>query len=171
MDYQDILAALAQAAVRFVVVGGYAVVLHGVPRFTRDLDLLVDLDRDNLEKLLSALERLGLESRPPVPADQLLSERHRRRWIEEKGLRAFSFWHPEHPYLVVDVLLVCPVSFEDAFEESVEVSWQEQTARIAGIEHLIAMKRRAGRKQDVSDVEALEKVLELREEERRDHGG
>jgi hypothetical protein len=62
--YHDILRAFAKARVRFVIVGGVAVNLRGVPRFTADLDVCVALDAENLTAIERALRPLGLVPRP-----------------------------------------------------------------------------------------------------------
>lgn len=63
----EILTGLARERVRFLVVGGVAVVLQGHPRFTADLDLVLDLDPDNAVKALGVLAASGFRPRPPVP--------------------------------------------------------------------------------------------------------
>jgi hypothetical protein len=66
-DLERIFAALEASGARYLVVGGVAVVLHGHPRFTADLDLAIALDPANVEAVLAALERLGYGPRAPVP--------------------------------------------------------------------------------------------------------
>jgi hypothetical protein len=63
------------------VVGAVAMNLHDAPRMTADLDLVVDLERANLAKMLDLLERLGYRPRLPVPAYDLLDERKRQLWV------------------------------------------------------------------------------------------
>ncbi|MEL6339831.1 MAG: hypothetical protein AAFQ65_07975 [Myxococcota bacterium] len=95
--YEDVLRAFQASNVRYVVVGGTAVILHGVPRTTADLDVVVDLAADNVERLVSVLRDQGYRARAPVDPELLASDEARRSWFEEKGMRAFSFWHPERP--------------------------------------------------------------------------
>jgi hypothetical protein len=69
--YHDVLAALADAEVRFVIVGGVAVNLQGVPRFTSDLDVAVAIDDGSLATAARVLHGLGLRNRLPVREEEL----------------------------------------------------------------------------------------------------
>ncbi len=82
---------------RFRVVGGVAVVLHGHPRFTADLDLVLDLDVANVTRALDVLAAKGFRPRPPVPIADFADPEKRRSWIDEKGLMVFSRWRPAAP--------------------------------------------------------------------------
>ncbi len=66
---ETILAALNQENIRYLIVGGLAVVAHGYVRFTADLDLIVDLEEQNIRRALTCLGGLGYRPRAPVPLD------------------------------------------------------------------------------------------------------
>jgi uncharacterized protein (DUF1330 family) len=68
-EIERVLAALERAGVRYLVVGGVAVVLHGFLRTTADLDLVIQLDPANVRRALDALTDLGYQPRAPVPAE------------------------------------------------------------------------------------------------------
>jgi hypothetical protein len=85
-----VLAALEHAKVRYLVVGGVAVVLHGHLRVTADLDLVVDLDPANARAARTALAGLGYRARAPVPLEQFADASIGQSWIDEKGLTVFS---------------------------------------------------------------------------------
>jgi predicted nucleotidyltransferase len=153
----SVLAALDDSGVRFVVVGGVAVVLHGHTRSTVDLDLVVDLASDDAVLAIEALSDAGLEPRLPVDARDFADEAIRRSWIEERGLQVFTMLDPEG-LLLVDVFAESPIPFEDLLRESKAVDLDGHEIHIASIDHLIAMKRAAGRAQDVADIEALESL-------------
>src|SRR5438445_13824117 len=93
-DLQRIFDALAAANVRYIVVGGVAVVLHGYPRLTADLDLVVALQPDNVRAALSALAALGYRPPAPVMAEDLANKTVRRHWIGGKWLGVFTLWTP-----------------------------------------------------------------------------
>jgi len=61
--YEDVLRALDAASIRFVVVGGVAVILHGVPRSTADLDLVIDLEEGNVRRFIGVMAQLGFVPR------------------------------------------------------------------------------------------------------------
>src|SRR5579864_7886909 len=89
--YESILRALEKHEVRYAIVGGVAVNLHGIPRMTADLDLIVDLSKENLEKLLTAMKEVGYLPRLPVAPEELLSPEKREEWITQKNLMVFTF--------------------------------------------------------------------------------
>jgi predicted nucleotidyltransferase len=141
--------------VRYVVVGGLAVVLHGHPRMTQDVDIAVDWSKDNIERLVAAAEALELVPRAPVPLQALLDPAQREKWQREKHLIAFSLWNPAQPLLVLDVLLALPIPWEELQSARESFSLAGITVPVCSREHLLAMKRAAGRAQDISDIEEL----------------
>lgn len=161
MFYEEVLTKLADSNVRFLVVGAVAVNLHGVPRMTADLDLLVDLASPNLSTLIQAFEGLGYKPRLPVPVTALLDPEQRREWVEQRNLRAFTFVHSLRPLQEVDLLLESPVSFEEADRTKIVVTAGSLRVPVISLDHLIAMKRVSSRAQDAADVEALERVKHL----------
>lgn len=161
--YETVLRALNQASVRYLVVGGVAVNLHGVPRATADLDLLLALDESNLLAAVHALEALGFRPRAPVPALLLADPGHRRSWIQEKGMRAFSFHDPKLGYREVDILIDYVLDFDTAWGRRRTERAGDLEIHVASMEDLITLKRGTGRAQDESDIEALERLRKDRE--------
>ncbi len=159
MFYEDVLAALYDAGVRFVIVGGLAVILHGVPRTTSDLDLVPDLDEENLGRLVEVMTRLGFRPRAPVAAAELAVAERRREWSEDKNMLAFSFHRPGRPLDEVDVLFAGPLDFAALNEHAVEARAEGLTLRIARPADLITMKQGTGRAQDVADIDALTRLM------------
>ncbi len=166
-----ILGALTDSRVRYVVVGGVAVVLHGHLRFTADLDLVIALDRDNVLAALSALKRLGFQPRSPVPADQFADPEVRATWIREKGLTVFSLWGPDYPGTDVDLFAEEPIPFEDLSGRAQIADLSGRPTPIASIPDLIAMKRKAGRPTDLEDIAALEEIALSLEQDEEDREG
>jgi hypothetical protein len=154
-DLDRIFAALEQSGARYLVVGGVAVVLHGHPRFTADLDLVLALDAENLRRALRALEGLGYRPRAPVPLASFSDRAERERWIEEKGMTVFALWSPELPATEVDLFASEPLPFEAAHRRALRADLGALTVTVANVQDLIAMKRSAGRPQDLADIEAL----------------
>lgn len=154
--FEPVLAALTERSVRYLVAGGVAVVLHGHPRLTADLDLVVDLAEDQVRSAVDTLLELGLRPRLPVDPHDFADPTVRRRWIEERALTVFSFHDPHNPLREVDLFADPPVAFSQLWERSVAIDLSNTTVRVVSIDDLIAMKRQAGRAQDLADVEALE---------------
>ncbi len=157
--FEDALMLLRDGGVRFIVVGGTAVILHGVPRTTADLDLVVDLEPANLRLLVSAMTRLGYRPRAPVEPEELCDPERRREWIDDKGMLAFTFHLPGHPLADIDVLIDSPVSFAELASRAEQIDAGGLMLRIASVEDLIRMKLVAGRDQDLADVDALRRLL------------
>ena len=156
--FEPVLRALNEGGVRYLVVGGVAVVLHGHLRTTGDLDLVVELSPDNLVRALDALEESGFRPRPPVPLRSFADPEIRRSWIETKNLQVFSLWHPELPGFEVDLFVEEPFDFDEAWNRRVEVQLAGMTAMVVGLDDLLVLKRAAGRARDLEDVAVLEAI-------------
>lgn len=155
----DVFNELNRKKVRYLVAGGVAATIYGSPRFTKDLDLFVDLDEKNLRKLIKAFKALKFIPRAPVKPEDFISEQNRKKWKKEKGMLAFTFINPLKPYETVDILLVeDTISFSKAYPR--KQFYEKDKVRIPVIsrEDLILMKRKAGRDQDLYDIEILRTV-------------
>lgn len=159
--YHDVLAALTEAEVSFVVVGGVAVNLQGVPRFTADLDVAIALDDGSLARAARILHGLGLRNRLPVREEELARPEVVRGWIADRNLRAFTFVDPASPLREVDVVLDSPVPFDEMARTANKMAAGPLTVSVASIDVLIRMKTGTGRAQDADDVEALRRVREV----------
>lgn len=157
-EIASILKTLSDAGVRYVVVGGVAVVLHGHLRLTADLDLVVALERANVLAAIEALTAIGFRPRPPVDAKQFADPETRSQWVREKGMVVFSLWSPSYPGTDIDLFVDEPFPFE-AFRERARVTnLYGVSIPIAAISDLIAMKRSSGRPEDLADIAALERI-------------
>lgn len=149
---ERVLRALAQRNVDFAVAGGYAVALHGAVRGTVDVDLVVRITRENLVAAEQAMKDLGLVSRLPIDAGGLYE--FRREYLENRKLKAWSFCNSNNPTEVVDILITHDLA--DLGVKPLRIG--DQRAAIVALDDLIAMKRAAGRPQDLEDVKALERL-------------
>jgi hypothetical protein len=156
VEHLRVFQALEAAEVRYLVVGGLAVVLHGHPRFTADIDLVVALDAGNVARVVGVLRAEGFRPRVPVSLDAFAVEEERRRWIDEKGLVALSLWNPSQPLAEIDLFVDAPFDFDACFARSVTLAVAGQRVRVLAREDLVAMKRAAGRPKDLEDALALE---------------
>jgi hypothetical protein len=156
--FEPVFAALHGAGVRYVVVGGVAVVLHGHARLTADLDLVVDLSAAQAKRTIETLVGLGLEPRAPVDPLGFAEPSQRAAWIKEKNMEVFSMWSRKDPMLIVDLFVEEPIPFEDLWARSLVVPLGSISVRVAAIADLISMKLRAGRPQDLLDIEELRRI-------------
>src|SRR5659263_89418 len=161
MFYEEILRSMQKYGVRYLIMGGVAVNLHGVPRMTADLDITVDLTAENVDALLDALEEAGLKLSLPHDPHDLADPEERSRWQEEKHLDALTFQSAgsEAPYREVDIVLEQQLDFGEMYEERVELQADDIKISLISLPHLIELKQAIGRKQDLSDVESLKNCL------------
>jgi predicted nucleotidyltransferase len=163
--YLPLFQALNESGARYVVVGGVATVLHGYSRLTADVDLIVDLDPPAVANALQALEKLGLRPRLPVLAKDFADPIKREQWIQEKHMEVFSLFDPQNPLFSVDIFVRHPISFETLYAGSKSVDIGGATIRICSIDHLIELKRRAGRPQDLDDIAQLQRIQQWQTDE------
>ena len=112
--YEDIVGGLEERQVRYLIVGGVAVVLHGFVRATADLDVMIALDSKNVDTFLTLMKEKGYRPKVPVALEDFKSEVKRATWKKEKGMRVFSLFHPQRSQELIDVFVDEPISFEDA---------------------------------------------------------
>jgi predicted nucleotidyltransferase len=157
-EIEGVLEALNRAQVRYLVVGGVAVVLHGYLRTTADLDLIVQLERENVLRAVRALGDIQYRPRAPVSAEAFAEREMREQWIREKGLAVFSLWSPAHPTLEIDLFVTEPFEFEAVYARALRVPLKRTEVTVIGLEDLIALKRQVGRPRDEEDIAALESL-------------
>jgi hypothetical protein len=156
--FLPIFRALDEARVRYVVVGGLAVLLHGHLRFTADVDLAVDLAPDAAARAVAALGSIGLRPRAAVDPAGFADPGIRAAWRAEKGMVVFSMCDPDNPTREVDLFTESPLDFERLWQDAKRVVLGGIPVPVASIEHLCAMKRASGRPKDLDDVRALERI-------------
>jgi len=153
MNYVErVCKALGEAGVRYALVGGYAVALHGAPRGTIDIDIALRWTLDDLTRTERALNGIGLVSSLPVNARDI--HQYRDEYIQERKLVAWNFHNPSDPLEQVDIIIAYDLSGKNT--TTVELSMT--TVHILSIDDLISMKRQSGRAQDLEDAAALEKL-------------
>jgi hypothetical protein len=163
--FEPIFRALNESGARYVVVGGVAGVLHGHARLTADIDVIVDVAPAPARAAINALARLGFRPRAPVPIEAFVDPEVRATWIRDKAMIVFSLWDPTNPMREIDLFLEPPLPFDELWGRSLEVTLDDSTVRVVSLDDLIALKRLAGRPQDLQDIEALEQIRDR--EERR----
>jgi len=145
-DFRDVLIALADAGAAFAVVGGHAVAFYGHPRATKDLDVLVQADAQNAERVYRALIAFGA----PVQAfDITVADFAGYNGVLQIGV----------PPLRIDLLTsISGISTTNALENCETFELEGRIIRVIGLNALLANKRAAGRVQDLADVAILERL-------------
>ncbi len=137
----DVFKSFQRHEVKYVVIGGVASVLHGVPRATFDLDILIEASTQNAERLLAALTDAGFGTAALTDAQDVVA--HEITVFNDRVRIDVQTWTPG-------------LSFSDAWQRRKIVTYQGQDFFIVAREDLIASKRAAGRAVDLDDVRLLE---------------
>lgn len=158
MYYEEVFSRLNESGVRYMVIGGMAIVLHGVVRLTADLDIMIDMRKENVLRLVSAMENLGYKPRVPVDAKEFADAKKRGAWIKEKNMKVFSFFDPKTPLHLVDVLVKEPLDFEEAYQRRVTVEAAGILIPVVSIKDLIKLKQIPKREKDIDDLKSLKNL-------------
>lgn len=138
---RDVFASFQRREVKYVVIGGIAAVLYGVPRATFNLDILIETTPDNAQRLVDALLEAGLGTASLVSATELLTN---EITIFKDRVR-------------IDVQTSTPgLRFGSAWRSRETMEYQGQPFQVVSRDDLIASKRAAGREIDLQDVRLLE---------------
>ena len=149
---EKVCAALAQAKLRFAIVGGHAVALHGAVRGTVDIDVAIPWNRKSLEGAERALIDIGLVSRIPVSANEIFE--FRDEYIKNRNLVAWNFYNPNDLSEQVDII----IAYDLKGKRIKQIQLANALVPVLGLKDLIEMKKQSGRPQDIEDVRALEKL-------------
>ena len=144
--------ALAQQNVRYAVVGGYAVALHGAVRGTMDIDIAINWDLSTLRKTEKVLKEMGLVSRLPICANDVFQ--FRDEYITNRNLVAWNFYNPEDASQLIDIIIT--YDLKDKGRQRLHTA--AGPIHVLQLNELIRMKRKSGRPQDIEDADALEKL-------------
>jgi hypothetical protein len=138
---RDVFASFQRHEVKYLVIGGIATVLYGIPRATFDLDILIEPTPDNAQHLLAALLEARLGTAALITTEELLAQ---EITIFKDRVR-------------IDVQTSTPgLQFAQAWQRRETMEYQGQTFYVVSREDLIASKRAAGRPRDLEDVRLLE---------------
>ncbi|MBN2115712.1 MAG: hypothetical protein JW730_04035 [Anaerolineales bacterium] len=141
-DFKEFIKSLNDNHVRYLVVGGYAVALHGYPRYTKDMDVWVEMTRENAARIVKALDQFGFGS---------------------LNLKETDFTEPDqiiqlgYPPRRIDILTTLPgVEFSECYPLHTTVDMEGVPVNFIDLEHLKKNKKATGRHQDLADLENLE---------------
>jgi hypothetical protein len=148
-DYKDLLSAFQSHGVKYLVVGGLAVIYHSQPRFTKDMDLFIKKDPENAKATYAALAQFGVPLQDVHPEDFTDPNVFFRFGREPRGF---------------DTLVSIPgVDFDAAWERRIETVIDTATglkANFISADDLIASKLASGRPRDLADVDDIRKAAE-----------
>lgn len=140
-DFKEFIQSLNNNSVQYLIVGGYAVALHGYPRYTKDIDIWIALDQKNADNMVHAIDEFGFGS---------------------LGLKTDDFLEPGvfiqlgYPPKRIDIITTLQgIQFAECYQSRVEVEIEGVKVDFIDLENLKKNKRAVGRKQDLADLEKL----------------
>jgi predicted nucleotidyltransferase len=142
-DFSDFVQALNDNHVEYILVGGYAVIIHGYRRVTGDMDIWVNRTKDNYVKLLKAFSQFGLS----------VFDMTEDKFLDPEAADVFTFGRQP---VSIDILTrLKGVQFENAFAQALIFDDNGLKVRFIHLNHLIDAKKAAGRFKDLDDIEKL----------------
>lgn len=156
---EAIVRALNEARVQYLIVGGLAVNAHGYERLTKDVDLVIGLEPDNIIRGLRSLLAIGYHLSIPVTPEEFAQAERRDEWRREKDMIVLKLWSDQHRRTPIDVFVYEPFAFAQEFASAKsETVFAGVTAPVVSYETLLQMKAVAGRPRDLLDIDALRKL-------------
>lgn len=146
--YETELKALNRNKIKYLVIGGLAVNLYGVHRFTQDLDLMIDLSAGQFEKFISVISPLGYSTKVP-----------RNKWYKLNAI-AFANKHDEDKR--IDVFLKNPLDFDRAYKRRKVFRTGKFQLSCVSLNDLLQLKNQADRLRDWIDIGSLKRVRQLK---------
>ncbi len=145
-DFSDLLNLFNANNVRYLIIGGYALIQYAEPRYTKDLDIWISVDQENAAAVYRALKAFGAPLANMSETD-----------FAEEGY----FYQMGRPPMRVDILMGIPgLEFEKAWQQRVEVDFDSLCVRFISREDLITTKKASGRPQDLIDAETLSQITD-----------
>ncbi len=148
MFYEKVFKALNKNKIKYLVIGGVAVNLYGLTRLTRDLDIMIDLSSDLLDKFISVIGKLGYISSLP-----------RHRW---KALTAVAFQNKHDEFERIDIFLRNPIDFQKSYKARKIFKVKGLSISCVSLKDLLVLKNKAGRVRDWIDIGSLKRIEIMR---------
>jgi predicted nucleotidyltransferase len=143
-DFEDFIILLNKHGVDYMIVGGYALAFHGKPRHTGDLDIWINLSTENADKMVDVLNEFGMKALGLQKED----------FLQKGGITQIGY-----PPLRIDILNeIDGVNFTEASESKLVIDVDGMPINYIGLDDLIKNKQISGRKQDLSDINELNKL-------------
>jgi hypothetical protein len=140
-DFNEFVELFLEHNVRFLIVGGYALAAHGLPRATGDLDAWVWINPENAQNIMRALNAFGFQNLSLTESD----------FSKEDSIIQLGY-----PPFRIDILTsIDGVAFDQAWEKKIVVELNGMNVPFIGRDDLITNKKAAGRPQDIADVSRL----------------
>ena len=159
MEYIELFQGLNQHKVKYLVCGGLAVNIYGIPRMTADIDLLLDFTEENLTHFETAVKILMFQQSLPISIKTFVNKEERKKAISEKSLIAYSYYNSLAGYMNLHVLIDVPFDFEQLWNQKSARKIKDVEINLVSVEDLIGLKKYANRLQDRQDILLLSRLL------------
>ena len=140
-DYEDFLKLLNKHRARYVIIGSYALAFHARPRYTKDLDILIESSADNAKRILTVLDEFGFGSLDLDIED----------FVEQGNIIQLGY----EPVRIDIVTSIEGLDFSEVWENRVRGPYGNQTVNFISRSHLVKSKQLSNRAQDKADLELL----------------
>lgn len=144
-DFRDFLVALKNNHVEYILVGGYAVILHGYSRTTGDLDIWVNKTKENHAKLIKAFDEFKMPMMGMTEG----------KFLNNPDINVFTYGRT--PVSIDIMTAVKGLNFQKAYKHSTEIEIEKTKIRLIDYRDLIAAKKSSGRFKDLDDLDNLKK--------------
>jgi hypothetical protein len=155
MFYTTLFSELNTHNIDYLLIGGLAVNLYGVPRFTMDVDLIIDFNQKNIDNLGNCIKTLGLYTKDSIKLETLVDTQKRKALIKEQQMAAVTLLSHSSMVPMVQILIHHQLDFQKAYSNSITRDLAGIPVRLASIEDLVKLKKVTSRLQDYSDIHYL----------------
>jgi len=149
--YEDVFKTLNKNKIKYLVIGGLAVNLHGFIRMTLDLDLIISLDNDNKIKFYKLMKSLKFKTRKPKLTKKIMLESYK-----PKNTKVITFFRDE--FELIDVFIENPIDFSESYKNRKTFKYNRINIPTIPLNLLIKMKRKTGRERDLIDIGYLKQI-------------
>lgn len=167
--YEKILREFYNNKVHYIIVGGIALNLHGVPRATFDLDIIIAWEEENIRKIENILHALNFKPMVPVKLSDLNKKEKREELIHKKHMIAFNFYNPDDPLEEIDIIIKEDSDFNKLFKRKKVIRIDDFEIYLISLEDLIKLKKGSKRFKDKEDMKNLMLIKQIKEKGNNEH--
>jgi hypothetical protein len=158
VEYLKLFKLLDTSGVRYLLCGGLAVNIYGIPRMTADIDIILDFEEVNLLKFEDITKLISYTAVLPFSIKQMVNKEVRSSFIKEKNLIAYSYFNNLKNVMSLDVLVDVPIPFNELWDKREVRTSFDFKINIVSINDLILLKKYSNRKQDNDDILLLSQL-------------
>jgi predicted nucleotidyltransferase len=149
LDYMEIFKTFNNNGIHYIIVGGIAVNLYGIPRMTYDIDILLYLEETNTKRFVEQMIQWDFKPKIPVKPMDIIDVNKRSDCIKNKSMKAFCLANPDWAISKIDIIIDSPINYEEAITRAKFVTINGIKLPIISIDDLITMKQVSMRDQDI----------------------